>query len=86
MGEIIWNTLSTCHVDSNLMKPPGPRAVEDGYWCYEISDKRDVTLTRRLTNRNVSREGADRMLIRDGKLRREFSMMGEKTTLTVQWG
>jgi hypothetical protein len=35
----------------------------------------------------VSHEGADRMVVRDGKLRCEFSTAGEKkTTLTIETG
>ena len=81
---------------------PVARAVEDGYWCYEISDTRGVTLrfSFKLYERSVqtalslagsniatvSHEGADRMLLRDGKLRCEFSTSGERTTLTVEPG
>lgn len=78
---------------------PIEREVNDGYWCYETSDSRGVTLrfSFHLFERSVqtalslagspvvtvSHEGAERMLVRDGKLRCEFSAAGEKTTLTV---
>jgi hypothetical protein len=81
---------------------PVARTAEDGYWCYEISDARGVTLrfSFDLFERSVqtalslggshiatvSHEGADRMLVREGKLRCEFSTAGEKTTLTIETG
>lgn len=81
---------------------PVARAVEDGYWCYEISDKRGVMLrfSFNLYERSVqtalslggspvatvSHEGVDRMAVREGKLRCEFSTKGEKTALTVETG
>ena len=79
---------------------PVARAVDDGYWCYEVTDRRGVTLrfSFNLHERSVqtalslagsriatvSREAAVRMAIQDGKLRCEFSTTGDKTTLTVE--
>jgi len=76
------------------------RVVVDGYWCYETSDDRGVTLRlsfhlyeQSVQTRlslggtliaTVSHEGADRMLLDDGKLRCDFSTAGEKTMLTVE--
>lgn len=81
---------------------PVARRPEDGYWCYEVSDARGVTLrfSFHLFERSVqtvlsvdgaqigtiSHEGADRMLILERKLRCEFSSAGEKTTLTIETG
>jgi len=81
---------------------PAARAVEDGYWCYEITDKRGITLrfSFNIYERSVqtalslgdslistvSHEMADRMVIREGELRCEFSANGEKTTLAVGTG
>jgi len=78
------------------------RTSEDGYWCYETSDERGVTLrfSFNLFERSVqtelsfggsqvatvSHEGADRMFVRDGQLRCEFSTTGEKTTLILETG
>lgn len=81
---------------------PVARKPENGYWCYEVSDVRGVTLrfSFHLFERSVrtvlslggtqiatvSHEGADRMLVREGKLRCELSTAGEKTTLTIETG
>jgi hypothetical protein len=81
---------------------PVARTPEDGYWCYEVSDARGVTLrfSFHLFERSVqtalslggaqiatvAHEGADRMLVREGKLRCEFSMGSAKTTLTIEMG
>ncbi len=81
---------------------PVVRAVEDGYWCYEVSDSRGVTLrfSFNLYERSVqtvlllggtpvatvSHEGAERMLFLEGRLRCEFSGPGMKTVLTVESG
>ncbi len=81
---------------------PVERAVEDGYWSYESSDSRGVTLrfSFNLIERSVqtqlsiygspiatvSHEAADRMLVRNGTLRCEFSTRGERTTLEVETG
>jgi hypothetical protein len=81
---------------------PVTQVVEDGYWCYEISDTRGLVLRlsfnlhersvqtvlslRGSNIATVSHEGADRMLLRDGKLRCEFSSGSEKTTLTLETG
>jgi hypothetical protein len=79
---------------------PVARSLDDGYWCYEVSDKRGVMLrfSFNLYERSVqtslllagvplaivSHEGADRMVIREGKLRCEFTTAGEKATLDVE--
>jgi hypothetical protein len=81
---------------------PVARVVEDGYWCYQISDARGAELRfsfnlyeasvqtvvslGNLQIATVSHEGADRMVLRDRKLRCEFSSSGMKTTLTVEIG
>lgn len=81
---------------------PFERIVDDGYWCYEISDERGVSLrfSFNLYERSVqtslsfggallasvSHEGANTMSIRDGKLQCEFSAAGETTRLTVDTG
>jgi hypothetical protein len=88
---------------SNLFAAdPIERNVEDGYWCYEVSDdrgarlrfsfniyERSVQTTLSLNEAmimTVSQEGASRMLIRDGALTCEFAMQSAKTTLTVELG
>ena len=79
---------------------PLDRTVEDGYWCYEVSDERGVKLRFSFNiyemsvqtalsvggaaAATVSHEGAERMLVRDGKLRCEFSTGGDRTTLTLE--
>jgi hypothetical protein len=79
---------------------PIDRAAQDGYWCYEVSDVRGVKLqfSFNVYERSVqtvlsvdevavvivSHEGAERMLVRDGKLRCEFSTGGDRTTLTLE--
>jgi hypothetical protein len=81
---------------------PVARVVEDGYWCYQVSDARGVELrfsfnlyeasvqtVVSLGNSqiaSVSQEGAERMLLRDGKLRCEFFTSGMKTALTIEIG
>jgi len=81
---------------------PVARTVEDGYWCYEVTDERGVTLrfSFNLYERSVqtiisvnashvatvSHEGAERMVIASGKLHCEFSTAGEKSTLDVETG
>jgi hypothetical protein len=81
---------------------PVERSVEDGYWCYAVADERGVTLrfSFNLFERSVqtvvllgetkiatvSHEAADRMVVRDGKLRCEFSSEDSKTTLSVETG
>jgi hypothetical protein len=81
---------------------PTTRAVDEGYWCYEISDESGITVrfSFDLYERSVqttilhggsqiamiSHEGADRMLLHDRTLRCEFSTRGEKATLTVETG
>ncbi len=81
---------------------PVERSVENGYWCYVVTDERDVTLRFSFNIRersvqtvvslaganiaSVSHEAADRMVVRDGKLRCEFSSEASKTALSVETG
>jgi hypothetical protein len=81
---------------------PVERSAEDGYWCYAVTDERGVMLRFSFnifersvqtvvslggTNiATVSHEAADRMIVRDGKLRCEFSSEDSKTTLSVETG
>jgi hypothetical protein len=81
---------------------PVERSVEDGYWCYVMTDERGLTLrfSFNIYERSVqtivslggarvarvSHEAADRMVVRDGKLVCEFSSDGSKTTLSVEGG
>jgi hypothetical protein len=78
---------------------PVERAVDDGYWCYEVKDERGLALrfsfnlyersvqtVLMLSGRpvaTVSHEAAERMSIREGKLRCEFSNTSSRTTLVV---
>jgi hypothetical protein len=81
----------------------GGDAVEgspkDGYWCYEMRDRRGISLrlSFSLYERSVqtmllvgggaamtvSHEGADQMSVRFGKLVCEFSGADSKTSLTI---
>lgn len=81
---------------------PIERSGEDGYWCYTVTDERDVTLrfSFNIFERSVqtvvsvgganiatvSHEAANRMVVRDGKLRCEFSSEDTKTVLIVETG
>jgi hypothetical protein len=81
---------------------PVERSVEAGYWCYELADERGVTLKfsfnifersvqTQLSLRGtpiacVSHEAADRMVLREGKLRCDFRSADSKATLTVEMG
>ena len=81
---------------------PVERSAEDGYRCYVVTDGRGVTLRFSFnvfersvqtvvslggTNiATVSHEAADRMVVRDGRLRCEFSSEDSKTALSVETG
>lgn len=81
---------------------PVGRDVGEGFWSYYVSDERGVGLRLAFNiyersvetkfsvggqvSATVSHEGADRMVIRDGRLECEFSTAGEKTMLTVEVG
>ena len=81
---------------------PIERSIEDGYWCYEIEDERGVRLrlSFNIYERSVqtmlssaggvvatvSHEGADRMLLRDGKVRCEFSLADSRASLAIEIG
>lgn len=79
---------------------PMDRSVDDGYWCYEITDESGVLLrfSFNLYERSVqtvlnvagmaiatvSHESAERLVIRDSVLRCEFSGSASRTTLIVK--
>jgi hypothetical protein len=100
--EALFRALAEVELLEFFGVEPVTRAPEDGYWCYEVSDARGVTLrfSFHLFERSVqtalslgglhlatvSHEGADRMVIREAKLRCEFSTGGQRTTLAVETG
>jgi hypothetical protein len=79
---------------------PTDRSVDDGYWCYDITDHSGVALrfSFNLYERSVqtvlnvagtaiatvSHESAERVVIRDRMLRCEFSGSASRTTLIVK--
>jgi hypothetical protein len=81
---------------------PTDRSIDDGYWCYEVTDQRGITLrlsfnifeqsiqtTMSLGQTpvaTVSHESALRMVIRDDRLQCEFSSADSRATLTVENG
>lgn len=78
---------------------PVEKSVEDGYWCYELTDERGITLrfSFNIYERSVqtvlsvagerietvSHESADRLTVEGGVLRCEFLLATARTTLVV---
>jgi hypothetical protein len=78
---------------------PVEKSVEDGYWCYEITDERGITLrfSFNIYERSVqtvlsvagekietvSHESAEKLTIGGGVLRCEFSLSTARTTLVI---
>lgn len=78
---------------------PVEKSVEDGYWCYEITDQRGITLrfSFNIYERSVqtvisvagekietvSHESADRLTVGGGVLRCEFLLSTARTTLVI---